>query len=256
MDYIDGNRFRRIGNERIDENIVFMYADTHDLKVAITNIENQKDKQFILITHNSDDPITETYIPENLLRWFGTNVEFKHPKITPIPIGLENEHWHPQKRSILKIYKNKIASSNNERKIKAFSQFNQATFPIERSQILRNINSGLIYSDYFRGINGQDFYLYCNNLIQYAFCICPRGNGVDTHRIWESLYLGCIPIVKRHHTHTFEEDLPILFIDNWTDITQDFLQEKINTIDYSLFNSPLLTMTYWEEKIKNEKNKY
>ena len=24
----------------------------------------------------------------------------------------------------------------------------------------------------------------------------PRGNGLDTHRLWEALYLGCVPIVQ------------------------------------------------------------
>jgi len=26
--------------------------------------------------------------------------------------------------------------------------------------------------------------------------ICPRGNGIDTHRFWECLYRGVVPIVK------------------------------------------------------------
>jgi hypothetical protein len=113
-----------------------------------------------------------------------------------------------------------------------------------------------VYSDVFECLNGERFELYVDNLRRYAFCLCPRGNGIDTHRMWEALYLGCIPIVKKHNTHNFDEDLPIIFVDSWLEVTQQFLLEKIKTIDYSLFNSPLLTMSYWKERIINEKNKY
>jgi hypothetical protein len=33
---------------------------------------------------------------------------------------------------------------------------------------------------------------------RYKYVICPRGNGIDTHRVWEALYLGVVPVV--HHT--------------------------------------------------------
>ena len=30
----------------------------------------------------------------------------------------------------------------------------------------------------------------------YAFIVSPHRNGLDCHRTWEALVLGCIPIVK------------------------------------------------------------
>lgn len=30
---------------------------------------------------------------------------------------------------------------------------------------------------------------------EHRFVLCPRGNGIDTHRFWETLYRGAIPIV-------------------------------------------------------------
>lgn len=258
MDYIDGDKFRSICDcdiEKHDEipdgEVVIMYASTHHRSRAIEIIENHKDRQFILVTHNSDDPVDEISIPDNLCKWFAINAEYEHEKIIPIPIGLENEHWHPQKRPILKAKHQTV-----NRKIKALSQFNPITFPPERQQLLRNILNNLVYADSFYCVNGEQFKSYADNLTKYAFCLCPRGNGIDTHRIWEALYMGCIPIVKKHPTHFFELDLPIIFVDYWLEVTQEFLEEKIQTIDYSLFNSPLLTMSYWKERITNEKNKY
>lgn len=34
---------------------------------------------------------------------------------------------------------------------------------------------------------------YCELLRQHDFVVCPRGNGRDTHRLWESLYMDRSP---------------------------------------------------------------
>ena len=31
---------------------------------------------------------------------------------------------------------------------------------------------------------------------RYRWVMCPRGNGVDTHRVWEALYRGAVPVVS------------------------------------------------------------
>jgi len=41
-------------------------------------------------------------------------------------------------------------------------------------------------------ISPQEYDLYAN---KYAYISAVRGNGVDTHRLWESLYRGLTPIV-------------------------------------------------------------
>lgn len=255
-DFIDGSAFKQIcdidiNDDPIENDINILYADTHDRHIAIDKIKNNKDTKFILVTHNSDDSIDEIEIPENLLTWFGTNVEYENEKIIPIPIGLENDHWHPQKRAILE-----SSGKYVDRITKSLAQFNPVTFPQERQQLLRNILNGLVYADSYYCVNGERFQTYADNLTKYAFCLCPRGNGIDTHRIWESLYLGCIPIVKKHPTHNFEADLPIIFVDYWLEVTKEFLARKIQEIDHSLFQSELLTMSYWKGRILNEKNKY
>ena len=33
-------------------------------------------------------------------------------------------------------------------------------------------------------------------MMEYGWVLCPRGNGVDTHRVWEALYRGATPIVS------------------------------------------------------------
>lgn len=41
-------------------------------------------------------------------------------------------------------------------------------------------------------------------MASYQFTLCPRGNGVDTHRFWEALYRGSTPIILENQ---FSENL-------------------------------------------------
>ena len=37
---------------------------------------------------------------------------------------------------------------------------------------------------------------YLRELGRHRFSLAPAGNGLDTHRAWESLYLGVLPLVE------------------------------------------------------------
>ena len=260
--YIDGTFFKSLCDVYLDKNIldyknpqkeVILYADTHDYKKALSLINYQSDRNFTLVTHNSDDRIDKTDMPPNLDMWYGLNINFEHPKLQPIPIGLENEHWHPNKRRLMQLANSTV--NPQKRKIKALCQFNQCTFKEERTSILFDVINEKIFADQYYCLNGENFREYAYNLNTYAFCLCPRGNGIDTHRLWECLYSGCIPIIKDHITHKFDLDLPVVIVDDWKQVTQNFLEQIYLEFPFCLFNSDLLKQEYWKEKITYEKDK-
>ena len=76
------------------------------------------------------------------------------------------------------------------------------------------------------------------DLSKHKFCISPPGNGVDCHRTWECLYLGVIPIVEKSPHMSYFDDLPILFVDNYDNISVDRETKGIKiTIRGNLFKS-------------------
>ena len=84
--------------------------------------------------------------------------------------------------------------------------------------------------------------------------MCPTGNGPDSHRLWETLYLGSIPIVKRRDNYIFYEDkLPIVFVDDYNEINKEFLVQKYleikNKLENSFYNLEMLNFQYWKNKI-------
>jgi len=60
------------------------------------------------------------------------------------------------------------------------------------------------------------------------YALCPRGYGVDTHRFYECIYLGCVPIVTRTNT-VFDRlyaAFPCLLVNEWSDVTEELLDRS------------------------------
>ena len=83
---------------------------------------------------------------------------------------------------------------------------------------------------------------------QYSFWLSPRGNGIDCHRTWEALYLDIIPIVSHSTLDSLYSSLPILVINNWNEITEEFLRKKLHEISMKKLQQPPV---YQYEKLRS-----
>jgi hypothetical protein len=65
-------------------------------------------------------------------------------------------------------------------------------------------------------------WIYARRAAKYKFIACPRGNGLDTHRFWESLYRGSIPVVLESPWARVMKSygLPIVIISSWTELSK------------------------------------
>jgi hypothetical protein len=249
VDAVNGEKFKSIcdfslGDEIPKSEHPLMYSASDNYLEAISFIKKHGDINFRLLTHNSDVIINKCEVPKNLVSWHAQNLNFEHERVFSIPIGLENPHWHPMKTSIMQ-----NSEEVSDRLVKAIGEFNPMTYYGERYKLFEMAESNKIHATCRSTINGFLFEEYVRNLRRYAFCLCPRGNGVDTHRIWEALYLGCIPVVKKHITHACLSDMPILFIDNWSEVTKDRLEEEYNRINNIIFSYEELQFSYWKKRI-------
>ena len=87
----------------------------------------------------------------------------------------------------------------------------------------------------------------------HSFVLCPRGNGVDTHRLWETLYMGSIPIVEQDIAHAGWQDLPILFVTSWDEVTEERLLKEKERIESLTWNMEKLRIGYWIKRINSDK---
>ena len=205
-----------------------------------------------LITHNSDINIEknpfEGKLNDKSIYWFAQNLKIDFTSnefIHPLPIGFENRNW--LKNGKLAILKNiKITENKKNRMLCAFNTSTNE----ERIEILHNLdlNNNV---NYLRRAKHKD---YLSTLSEYKLSVCPEGNGVDTHRIWESLLVETLPIVKKS---AFTMNLsflgvPLMMVSDWREL-QGLDEEQIKNI-YSLKRLELKERkftknTFWMEKV-------
>jgi hypothetical protein len=83
---------------------------------------------------------------------------------------------------------------------------------------------------------------------QYPFWLSPRGNGIDCHRTWEALYLDIIPIVWNNSLNVLYENLPVVIINDYEQLNEEFLYEKLNEISKKKLSKEKI---YKYEKLRN-----
>ncbi|MFI5072259.1 MAG: hypothetical protein ACHP8A_15340 [Terriglobales bacterium] len=81
---------------------------------------------------------------------------------------------------------------------------------------------------------------------EYAFVLSPHGMGLDCHRTWEALALGHIMLVPSSSLNALYENLPVVPLRSWSEITDKNLslwlsiQRQHCGADY-----PKLSSQYW-----------
>lgn len=229
----------------LNKNPNVIYTHVHYIKYLFETLENCE-KELIIISHNSDNNTPDIKIPKCVKKWYSQNVTIKNDKIESIPIGLENNMWFPHINKKQKMI-DKISKQKNYRKL-LYINHNVNTNKKERIEPYQ-IFSNNQWCSIINGQNGFNFESYIDNIYNHKFVLCPDGNGIDTHRLWETIYLKSIPIVKRSINTNFYNDLPICYVDNWKEINEQFLNNEYNRINSCNFNLEKLDMNYWKNKI-------
>ena len=231
-DIITGNAFKYIADDFLDEEKTFLdiskkpktiFLKTDWIEIFKTKILPKIDYDFKLITHNGDRSAPAGNIDllndSRVITWYGMNTDIKHSKLQSIPIGVANEKWeHGNKDTLLEVINTSISKSN----------LCYSNFSIETNLLTRKKVHDVIRTMSFIDVENSKlpFKEYLTKLKSYKYAISPPGNGVDCHRIWECLYLGVIPIVLNNPVLSYFEDLPILFVNSFSELTEDLLNES------------------------------
>ncbi len=239
-------------------------------------------KKIILVSGHCDESCPDDIFPSeqqflefinnpNLIHWFSQNcIKTDHPKLTQIPIGLDYHtmeningihDWgfktssKDQEYLLLKL-KDK-SKPFWERKIKCYSNFHfsmNTKYGYDRQDAFNNVPKNLVLYEENK-IKRLNTWI---TQLEYAFVLSPHGNGLDCHRTWEALCLGCIPIIKTSPLDSLFADLPVLIVNEWKDLNEDLLNTTINNFKNNhlnnKFNYKKLTLQYWIDLIKSYKN--
>ena len=200
----------------------------------------------VLVTGEGDQPVDQllwNHKPPQVVHWFGTNMFVESPGAEAIPLGLGNAQgkktlsWEsicsasassPQRTGLL--YANFSAHSNGAVRGPLLEWLGLPA----QSWVTRESHDG-----------GKSNYL--DQLLSHHFVLCPPGNGEDTHRLWESLYCGAIPVVRRSPAIAAFRDLPMLIVDDLRSITPETLEGYLVQRPASRIDQ--LRLSYWSERI-------
>jgi len=251
-EFDDYNKIENTFNIKKLKDINVVYTHTLYVKHLFKIIKDITVK-FIIITHNSDINIDNSFeIPDNVIHWYSQNVNVIKNNLTSIPIGLENKRWFKDINKKQKMLD--ILNTDKDIKNLVYINHNIKNNPTERL-LPYEVLYDKSYATIEYGTNGTNFDNYLYNIYNHNFVICPIGNGIDTHRMWECLYLNTIPIVKTNINNLFYKNhLPICFVDEWRDLDKNFLEEQYIKINTKFYNFDMLKIDYWKTKIDYHRN--
>ena len=218
---------------------------------------------FVLVTGDSDAPVTQSVLtsPEvkailgsdHFLAWHAQNLCATHAKLFALPIGLDyHTMWErpglwgitavsaiSQENSLINI----LAASPefNQRYLTAYCNWHFAMGRGDRQECVEKIEKSVCFFEP-TAVPRNSTWL---RQAECMFVLSPEGAGLDCHRTWEALLLGCIPIVKRNALSSLLADLPVLVVEDWTEVNHDTLFEYIKTLadrNWTVPSSPVAFM--------------
>lgn len=192
-------------------------------------------------------------------RIFATNLSI-HPalwnllRVTPLQIGLTNPTRESPKHEILGDNQMiaAVAGTCRERpQPELYSNFDPNTSPSNREH-LSELIEGLPFvrkgqTDHSRSGRGK----YLAEMRDSGLVLCPAGNGNDTHRLYEALLVGSLPVVLCNSYQAIIARfyrLPSVQLSSWTELRNpQRVVEKAAASLSSPFSLKSLRGSYWIE---------
>jgi len=207
---------------------VFCYTDVmNDSFETVYSLLQQIERPFYLYCHNSDVGFQQRHTAllsiSHLRTIYTQNLEIDpSDRILPLPIGIANRMWP---HGDLTIWNHFLQTQPHKLKTqKIYLNFNISTHPKVRQSCWDIMIEKKItpQADHSYGD-------YIQLLSEFEFAICPVGNGLDTHRFWECLYVQTIPICLRNPvTEYFSHFFPVILLNQWEDLDIEKLDKKWN----------------------------
>lgn len=223
--------------------------DLSVLKKTLTDLKDRNNINNIIIvcgkgdySFEEDDLIT---IPDCVNAIHLNNLDVNDPRLFYLPMGRDF-----RSASLFDLVKPKIHSL---KKYDVYCNFSVNTHPIRPSiyKLIKSCRNIKIQYDHMGEFLDYKMtrYDYFQKLSLSRFAICPRGNAIDTFRLWDCLYLGVIPIVLNEALfHRDLQDLPILFLKDISDFSRlnaSYLKRKYSEFLDKKWNYHKLKIGYW-----------
>lgn len=226
------------------DNAQVIFCPSHELE-RLNSEYGKSLRAKILILGNSDRDFdgSELKVPRTVKHVFAQNLLNGSKYMSVLPIGIENLRLG--RNGELHLFREALVNQHKLNRI--------LVGPFSPTHHEREF----FFSDNFLGnssIVKVSDHLSPNNFAKisadFKFVAAPRGNGLDTHRFWESLYRGSYPVVLQStwSNQITELGIPLVTVSEWD-------ENSLSSIDFempSLSNPkqiPALWWPFWRDRI-------
>ena len=187
---------------------------------------------------------------------FATNALRPGRRVVPVPIGLTNNcDDSPQHRL--------FGNTNHIRQVldaeerpdvfsgSIYANFSIGTFFNERAPLQEQLSTMKNATVETPTMTEPGRLHYLTQIRRHNFTICPRGAGIDTHRLWETLYTGGVPIILRHRSiDPLVRHLPVIQVDDWSQILDtNYLEHAWHLLSGARLQVSSLRMSAWGQRM-------
>lgn len=238
-----------------------VFVQTDFLGDFFKTVHPQIVKPYILVTHNSDLPVTKEFAiylkGPKIIAWFAKNATFSNSKLRLLPAGIPNLSEPFGNAALYYRWIPKIDTwvarlSSNDRPHWIYVYLDPTASDASRKALI----------DLFQGhpcaVLGteSDETDYLAQLNQAKFFIAAPGSSLDNPRNWEALMLGAIPIVLHSAVDAVYKSMPVLFVDQWSDVTAKLLEKTIRKISCCNYPWMRLKLDAWTAQIEAVRYNY
>lgn len=276
---------RDIINYKYNKSVPVIFLKTDLLPNYIDQL-NLINFPFILITASNDDqcppylvfPHNDNSYPglkekadqllnkSNLKVWYAKNPAINHDKLKAYPVGPKwqwrtTRFYGEDKTDHLNIFKkfglnpkesmHDIELKQNLLYFNFTTSSNNALFEPHRN-IENNCKSDLLNNGFKLNVKGQ-YEDYIKTLSTYKFIATPPERGIDSHKCWEGLMVGTIPIVISSSLDELYKELPVIIVKSYKEITHEYLNKKYDEMTKLSYNFEKIYSDYWIKKINDQK---
>lgn len=273
-DYITHEAFKNFsdGQETIDyTKRDFLFRGGSWRGNRVRRYKRSSSKVDTLILGHSDYALyrTQGYLARTFfgVKWiFASNLASKmspNSRLQALPLGLSNPTSESQVHRILGRQDSLRSAWNNRPNspsspMRIYANFSVSTSEKHRAslyKILSELREEVTLESPVITAQGRSRYLA--EIASHRIVLCPRGNGMDTHRFWETLYLGAIPVVldgSYQHLLASHFNLPAIPLINWGVLRERYCREKLIQDARNLllqdWTVESLSMAHWENRLK------
>ncbi|KMW58514.1 hypothetical protein AIOL_003490 [Candidatus Rhodobacter oscarellae] len=193
----------------------------------------------------------------HLIRWHAQNCGHDHPKLAPMPLGLDyhtigrnrRPEWGPQASPLAQEAElhrvRERAAALERRDPRAYSNWHFVLGNGDRAEVIKQLPPEATEYQPAR----QPRLATWQRNAAFAFTISPRGRGMDCHRTWEGILLGAIPVIPDLPINRLFADLPVVIVQDWRRVTPGFLAEQRARILSQSFDFAPVLLETWRRRL-------